>query len=546
MPLNKADYDFLCGNDLKVIKLAINNDSYHTVRVQAESAKHIDLSGGTRNVSEFLLSHCLKLTRIIWPEDTGFIKRIKICSADCLTRLDISTLHNLEELSIVNCDKLTEIIGLGSHLKLLNSHGTTIKTIDTSHCKELEVFNINTLSSGFNVKLDRLHSLKEVFIVTTDDMHLKNKNLACQISHCTNLNAIYLNSGNNPTIINTMDCPNLTDAIILCGNYSEAAGLEESKKLHFLYVKNEVGIQIENSLNSLRLTSNSAEPAQKLESIKSRNLEFIDSLLNPKLEPEEMETMIQKSGTLRERNKAFFIKINLLSKAENEYGYELTKEPIHFIQSTQAVFKMFLDNPAAHIIHLKQLPISPKFNKIFADAKHAKQSDKEIFDWFDNKDTRKPNILLLEKKHLKDPDKRDLIEQLKLENTYITYKDHKRKLQPNDKVVIEEIVRNLTNPISPALYHEFSAGKQKNDRANPQAYQQVAAEAFSAIKTIQRSTNTTKSEILKKIEIIATVAKKISNLTLKIEPHIKINPEIKPFKARQPSNRVVIYFIFIP
>jgi hypothetical protein len=164
MGVGRTDYDFSCGHDSRMVRMAIKNDSFHALQIQAEYTKAIDFSGGTKNIDEILLSKCFRLTRITWPDYGGTIKCLRINFADRLTRLDVSTLVNLQELSIINCNELTEIIGLGPKLRFLNVHGAKIKKLDVSKCKLLEVFNVITILNHFEVDLSRHDSLRMVSI----------------------------------------------------------------------------------------------------------------------------------------------------------------------------------------------------------------------------------------------------------------------------------------------------------------------------------------------------------------------------------------------
>src|SRR3990167_9346715 len=119
-------YDFHCGNDPRLVKIPINNDTFHTITVEANIAKTIDFSGGTRKVEAIRLNKCFKTTRVIWPERTGAIKRLYIHHADTLAKLDVSALISLEEISIVDCRSLKEIAGLSDSLKEVNIHNVKL------------------------------------------------------------------------------------------------------------------------------------------------------------------------------------------------------------------------------------------------------------------------------------------------------------------------------------------------------------------------------------------------------------------------------------
>jgi hypothetical protein len=168
MEAGRSDYDFSCGHDSRMVRMAVKNDSFHALQIQAEYTKAIDFSGGTKNVDEILLSKCFRLTRITWPEYGGAIKSLRINFADRLIRLDVSSLANLQELSIINCNELTEIVGLGPNLRFINVHGAKIKKLDVARCKALEVFNVVTLLNHFEADLSRHNALRVVSIETKE------------------------------------------------------------------------------------------------------------------------------------------------------------------------------------------------------------------------------------------------------------------------------------------------------------------------------------------------------------------------------------------
>ena len=161
-PEKDSFYDFKCGNDFKRIKLAVKNNTYHAVKIQADIAQTINFTGGMAHVDEVLLYKCFKFTRIIWPEDCGYINILKIHAANSLINIDVSPLQELEQLSIMDCTELSSISGFGKKLKSILIFGGKIKDITLSHLNNLENIIIVTSSPIFNLNVDHCYLLKSV------------------------------------------------------------------------------------------------------------------------------------------------------------------------------------------------------------------------------------------------------------------------------------------------------------------------------------------------------------------------------------------------
>jgi len=131
--------DFSCGTDFKKLQLSVHEKNYHTVRIHAEPIRKIDFSGGTAKLEHILLRKCFNLTRIIWPKESGHIKRLELYMADKLKKLDVSALKNLEALVIIDCKKLSEIKGLGKELKKLVIDAAPVNKLNLKPCKKLKV-----------------------------------------------------------------------------------------------------------------------------------------------------------------------------------------------------------------------------------------------------------------------------------------------------------------------------------------------------------------------------------------------------------------------
>ena len=305
------DYDFLCGNDFTLVKIAFGNDDYHTIRVQAELATTIDFSGGLRNITEIIIDRCTKFHQIKWPENARGIKRLKIGNSSNLESLDLLGLVNLEELSIVNCKKLTKINGLGGEVKSINIQGCKLDSLELSRCKKIKNFILTTQESNLNLNFSHSAFLHSVVINLEATKGQKTGNIYgdsrgkvdCTFNHCAYLNSLAINSPNIPTNIDITGCTSLKTGLFLVGENAQITGestcTQLDAALDFDNKKIEIdSYTVKNKKNALKMPENL----------------------------DDVETIIQQNGVFRKKNKACLAKLQLLMRPRrNSYIYTHNK-----------------------------------------------------------------------------------------------------------------------------------------------------------------------------------------------------------------------------
>lgn len=413
MLTKESDYDFLCNNDTRQIKLTIQGDAFFAATIQSETAKKIDLSGGTKNVGEITLAYCLKLTRIIWPEDTGAIKRLAIHSAEALASLDLSSLINLEELSIFNCPELESVTGLGKSVKLINLHGVNLKSLDVSQAKNLEKLNVLTIFPTFSMTVKQGDALQILL--------LQGNQIKLNLQQCPTLVSLLINNS-QPVIVDITACPNITDACIVANENSVITGLGECRKAQ------------------LHETT-----SKKTAELKKLTTDFIEPIIQHKPGPEDMETVIQKYGTIRERNHACIIMISLLSSMEKSLTLELEKVELPNKSVTQET-RSFDDYPEL-IIFLPETNINIPEKKLSPD-KRFPNKEAEIIHWLKNANKQQENLLLLNKRDIKNAEIFNLLKQLEHHRQLLTFMgvqyNIQYKLPLTNKIIVDFPRRLLT------------------------------------------------------------------------------------------------------
>lgn len=158
-------YDFYCGNDAKLVKVAVTNDTFHTARIQAETAVTLDLTGGMREVETVRIFKCFKLTRINWPSYVGSVRRLELVHAEVMTRLDLAPLKCLDELIILNCPNLIDILNVPTSLRVVHIDGVKLEKFNITPAKRhLEVFDVTTTCPNFTADLTDFTALEKVSI----------------------------------------------------------------------------------------------------------------------------------------------------------------------------------------------------------------------------------------------------------------------------------------------------------------------------------------------------------------------------------------------
>ncbi|WP_298627525.1 hypothetical protein, partial [uncultured Legionella sp.] len=383
------DYDFLCGNDFTFVKLALGNDNYHTIKVQAELAVTIDFSGGLRHLEEIIIDRCSEFTQIKWPEQTQNIKRLKIGHCPKLEVLDLSILVNLEELAIVNCTKLTKVKGLGEHVKQINIQGCQLDSLDLIHCKKIEDFILTTCHPGLNLNFKNSPYLHSVIINLDSAKHPKaesdymerSEKVDCTFNECIYLDSLAINSFTIPTYVDVTGCIGLKTALFILGDQAQITGLSTCTQLDEL-------LDIENKLMDVtRYAIKNKKKALKLPE-----------------HPDDVETIIQQNGFLR-KNKRCLVKLQLLMKPEESghlplYNKYVIKNPrTRLADSNSPDFKSEYKNKS-----LIQEQYTPwRYEPVFNTVEQRVQSQYQYGLWdtyfFNNQEKAQKNIGQLHTSH---------------------------------------------------------------------------------------------------------------------------------------------------
>ncbi|CDZ76501.1 Serine/threonine-protein kinase PrkC [Legionella massiliensis] len=261
------DYDFLCGNDFTWAKIALGNDAYHAIRVQAELARTIDFSDGLRKVDEIIIDRCPKLTQILWPENARNIKRLKIGNSSMLTSLDLSCLVNLEELSIINCKKLMKLEGLGEQIGSINIQGSKLDTLEPAACKKIKQLILTTSQSDFYINFANNDFLTRAIIAIEGG---RDGKINCLFSQCKNLQTLQVKTDNTSAKVDTSGCEKL------------------------------------------------GKSKEKPEDIESYVRAYKKKALKLPENPDDTETVVQENGRLG-KNRACLVKFQLLMDAPKKY-----------------------------------------------------------------------------------------------------------------------------------------------------------------------------------------------------------------------------------
>lgn len=287
----RDDYDFLCGNDFTWVKIALGNDDYHTIRVQADLAKTIDFSGGLRALDEIIIDRCNKFTQILWPENARSVKRLKIGNCAILDSLDLSVLINLEELSIVNCKKLTNINGLGEHLHSINIQGSKLDTLDVSRCPKIKNFILTTYHADFEIELRNCERLQSAIINVEGGVNFDQDSIyrersdavVCVFDNCLHLDTLAIKSQSVTANIDISACPSLQSTVFVLADDSIITGYSSAMPADAENIAAEIeNHSIQNKKNALKMPKNS----------------------------DDIETTIQQNGA--SGNKSGLVKLQLL------------------------------------------------------------------------------------------------------------------------------------------------------------------------------------------------------------------------------------------
>lgn len=397
-------YDILCGNDRRLIKIAVANDTFHTITIEADVARTIDFSGGTRKIDTIRLSKCFRASRFIWPERTGAIRRLFISNLDALAYLDITELDSLEELSIVNCKSLEEIRGIPASLKELNVHNCKLESLELSSAKNLQRINIITTMPSIKIDANGLKDLLAAYIATSKDL-TEDSISTLNFNNCQCLYNLYIDCGDNNAIIDVGSCGILTNAYLQTGKLTRIKNLIDCKELDiFLNENAKVDEPAKFIVN--KATKNRKRALEKMDEAIAFSQSFKDSVLNHKASVQDRETVIQQSGAKREFDHSRGVKISMLSVPEDllrlvtEQDLRQVNRSIEF-DSTG----LFRNEPEKLVFHLQENAAIKNIDKLYPNAlRFEPQSispDQTIKEWLKGKN--KPNILMLTEKDIRNP-----------------------------------------------------------------------------------------------------------------------------------------------
>jgi hypothetical protein len=326
-------YDFTCGNDFKRVRLAIKGNNYHAVKIQAEIAQSVDFTGGIARIDEILLYKCFKLTRVMWPEQAGFVNILKIYEAENLARLDLSNLHELQQLSILDCNELDVLSGLGKNLKSILIFGCHLKNLTLSQFNKLENIILVTSSPRFDLKIEHCDALKSVTVASLTSKDPEHDSVSCNISDCKNLQTLNVVSNAAPASVRLDKCPDIREAFFTCGQESEITGLANCIRMNYLILPEYEKILTDISRASLlqnieisRKANKIAEPVEKVVANYNKYVAACKSSIKMLYEShQDVETIIQENNTYRDGKRSSAVMIALLSLPYRSLEYQPSK-----------------------------------------------------------------------------------------------------------------------------------------------------------------------------------------------------------------------------
>lgn len=428
-------YDFHCGNDPRLVKIAINNDTFHTITVEANIAKTIDFSGGTRKVEAIRLNKCFKTTRVIWPERTGAIKRLYIHHADTLAKLDVSALISLEEISIVDCRSLKEIAGLSDSLKEVNIHNVKLSALQVSHLTKLQKINLVTSTNHIDLNLSTLEQLQIASISTSQSAYDNELISKIDMEACRNLHTVYIDIGDNIADINISGSIGLKDIALICGTSTKLTGLEDCKDLEFYHTDTILIMKERAARMAKKLRSNN--PDEKISDLIKMSKVFYGLVKHCKAGIHDRETVIQESGSQIEVDKGSAAKIRLLG-TPIDIEMTLNKKDL-----SKELRQAMLDNtyfPSSVLLPIYHIPELPNtthdYGITLSRMLTKKNAGKSLSAWLENTENLTPNLLLVNQDMLHTSALMNILDQLVKNPKYLIYEKKKYLLQPFDKIIL--------------------------------------------------------------------------------------------------------------
>ena len=437
------DYDFQFGNDTRFVTIAVKNNAFHTITIEADIAKTIDFSGGLRNVEVVRLSKCFKLTRVVWPEYTAGIKRLYISNSDALTKLDLSSLINLEELSILNCTSLTEISGIPSSLKELNAHHIKIRALDLSPATGLQKLNLVTDTSDLDLDLTHNQQLQILHVKTNRKCSDEKSGLMVTANNCNKLHTMFIDTGDNPLSLDVSGCTGITDFAITCGKDSHAKGLHDCKNLELYQVSSKLTLDDPTTIfiNKIKkiqaATRDQKNQEKKLDAIKKYNCEFYAPAQAADVSIYDRETIINESGARQELGLPRAVKIMLLSMPIDFHEASSKKSLDTELIKPRYNEAAFTNTLHTNIFYLPETPFIPNPGTDLMNARVVSDRDsikKTAVAFLKNLEGFTPNSFVINSKYLRDF--MGFLQQFSPHIKSAVYANKKYPVRPQYRIVI--------------------------------------------------------------------------------------------------------------
>lgn len=457
--INHEDYyDFRCGSDTKIIKFAAVNDEYYSIMLQADAAKTIDFSGGTRQIETIKFQKCFKMSRIIWPDDTSAIRSLSIYGADNLAILDLTPLHNLEKLSILDCPELTTIRGIPPTLSILNIHRTKIKELDLHKATNIKTINIITHNNKFKINADHRNYLQHLWVTMDSKV---NSVLHLNVSNCPILRDIYLDAQKTVVKLDIRHNHALREITVHSNNKSSIAGINDCKKLQYIDLTLET-LQLKNiDKDTLvnRIKNNSADkiynPTEIAEKFKTGQQEFYQDCKEQVRHHSDRETIIQNIASRQEMEHGLGAAISLLSH-DLRHIVEISEHDLRKIR--KKVFtepRQFQQLPTLKIFYLLGTEMMPHPGKLIKNAKTTANTPHLLVSALSPKNAKDKNITVITDNDIENNPEvlRHLISLKKfqkIEYRGITYRYENQPIfYSGNRTILESAIPGIANSIYP-------------------------------------------------------------------------------------------------
>ena len=398
MPNSQGYYDIDCGSDVYLVKFAADNGNFRYIRIHADVAKTIDFSGGIRNINTIVLEKCFKLGRIIWPLHCGAIRSLSIHSADMLTRLDVSALTQLEQLYIVDCPALKEIVGLGERMKEFCVHQVKVNSFDLRSAHRIQKINISTFAPHVSLTATSLNQLQQVLL--TSESTKVDATMDCHLTHCPALFRVAIDAKKSVLNLQVDGCHGLRECQLDVGAHSVVTGMNDCKELEYLSANDKlVNLKdMPQAKVAYRLQHNlvdkKADTAQTIADIQHEKTSFYPFVMTYKPGLNDRETIIQERTSQHEAGQKGMVKIELLGADFKRVRAVVANDFKMAKRSSRYGKYKFLTGPALIFYYVKDSAKWPEPEKMLPAARYGNDV-KVIKEWRLNADKRNPNTLLV-------------------------------------------------------------------------------------------------------------------------------------------------------